>query len=145
MSQASRRCLKAFGAHALCAGLFLAGCRQSPEPHAYTPAAREQHADVSVAHEIAPDPPRVGTATVTLRLTDAAGRPLSGARVSLEGNMSHPGMRPVFGEARELEPGRYQSQLEFTMGGDWVVLVRLTLPDGRKIERQFDVKGVQSG
>ena len=135
MSPASRRCLKAFGALALCAGLFLAGCRQGAEPHA----------GVSIAHEVAPDPPRVGEATVTLRLSDAAGRPLSGARVSLEGNMSHPGMRPVFGEARELEPGRYQCPLEFTMGGDWVVLVRVTLPDGRKIERQFDVKGVQSG
>jgi hypothetical protein len=87
----------------------------------------------------------VGTATFTLRVADASGRPLSGARVSLEGNMTHPGMRPVFAEARELEPGRYQSSLEFTMGGDWVVLVRVTLPDGRKIERQFDVKGVQSG
>jgi hypothetical protein len=127
--------LKAFGALALCAGLFLTGCRQSPEPRA----------DVSIAHEVAPDPPRVGTATITLRVADASGRPLGGARISLEGNMTHPGMRPVFGEARELEPGRYQSPLEFTMGGDWVVLVRLTLPDGRKIERQFDVKGVQSG
>ena len=145
MSPASRRCLKAFGALALCVGLFLAGCRPSPEPHAYIPAAHEPHADVSIAHEVAPDPPRVGTATVTLRVADASGRPLGGARVSLEGNMSHPGMRPVFGEAREMEPGRYQGPLEFTMGGDWVVLVRVTLPDGRKLERQFDVKGVQSG
>ena len=135
MSPASRRRLKACGALALCAGLFLAGCRTQT-------GTRD---DVSVAHEVAPDPPRVGAATVTLRVADVAGRPLSGARVSLEGNMTHPGMRPVFGEARELEPGRYQSPLEFTMGGDWVVLVRLTLPDGRKIERQFDVKGVQSG
>jgi len=135
VSPASRRRLKTFGALALCAGLFLAGCRTQT-------GTRD---DVSVAHEVAPDPPRVGAATFTLRVADAAGRPLSGARVSLEGNMTHPGMRPVFGEARELEPGRYQSPLEFTMGGDWVVLVRLTLPDGRKIERQFDVKGVQSG
>ena len=135
MSQASRRCFKAFGALALCAGLFSAGCGRRPEPHA----------DVSVEHEVRPDPPRVGTAAVTLRVADAAGRPLSGARVSLEANMTHAGMRPVFGEARESEPGRYQSDLAFTMGGDWVVLVRLTLPDGRKIERQFDVKGVQSG
>jgi hypothetical protein len=113
----------------------LAGCRPRPE-------ARD---GVSVEHEINPQPPRVGTARVALRVRDAAGRPLSGARVTLEGNMSHAGMRPVFGEARESEPGRYESALEFTMGGDWVVLVRLTLPDGRKIERQFDVKGVQSG
>jgi hypothetical protein len=54
-------------------------------------------------------------------------------------------MRPVFAEAQEPEPGRYRTELEFTMAGDWVVLVRLDLPDGRRIERQFDVKGVQSG
>ena len=135
MSAAPRKCLKAFGLLALCAGLLLSGCQRGAGPHA----------DVSVAHEVSPDPPRVGPATVTLRVSDAAGRPLSGARVSLEGNMSHAGMRPVFGEATETEPGRYQSRLEFTMGGDWVVSVRLALPDGRRIERQFDVKGVKSG
>ncbi len=135
MRPAFRRCFAAFGVLGLCAGLFLAGCRPRPE-------ARD---GVSVEHEINPQPPRVGTARVALRVRDAAGRPLSGARVTLEGNMSHAGMRPVFGEARESGPGRYESALEFTMGGDWVVLVRLTLPDGRKIERQFDVKGVQPG
>src|SRR5215207_3874872 len=135
MSQASRKCVVAFGVLVLCAGLFLAGCRERP-------AARD---GVSVEHEVTPRPPRVGLARIALRVSDAAGRPLSGARVSVEGNMSHAGMRPVFGEARESGPGRYESALEFTMGGDWVILVRLTLPDGREIERQFDVKGVQSG
>lgn len=138
MSHASRRCLRAFGALALCAGLFLTGCQRRAESQSDT-------ADISVGHEIEPRPPRVGTARVTLRVADAAGRPLGGARVRLEANMSHAGMRPVFAEARETEPGRYQTELEFTMAGDWVVLVRLALPDGREIERQFDVKGVESG
>lgn len=135
MSQASRKCVVAFGVLVLCAGLFLAGCGQRPE-------AQD---GVSIEHEVTPQPPRVGAARIALRVSDAAGRPLSGARVRVEGNMSHAGMRPVFGEAKESEPGRYESALEFTMGGDWVILVRLTLPDGREIERQFDVKGVQSG
>jgi hypothetical protein len=30
------------------------------------------------------------------------------------------------------------------MGGDWVVLVHAALPDGRQVERQFDVKGVRA-
>lgn len=135
MSHASRRCFRAFGALALCAGLFLTGCQRRAEPQA----------DISVEHEVEPRPTRVGPARVMLRVADAAGRPLGGARVRLEANMSHAGMRPVFAEAVETEPGRYQTELEFTMAGDWVVLVRLALPDGRKIERQFDVKGVQSG
>ena len=134
MSRASRRCFRAFGAFALCAGLFLNGCQRRAEPHA----------GISVEHEVEPRPPRVGAARVTLRVADASGRPLGGARVRLEANMSHAGMRPVFAEAVESGPGRYQTELEFTMAGDWVVLVHAALPDGRKIERQFDVKGVRA-
>jgi hypothetical protein len=135
MSPVFRRRLRAFGAVVLCAGIFLAGCRQPAEPRD----------GVSIEHEIAPWPPRVGKATVTLRVREASGRPLSGARVRLEANMTHAGMRPVFAEARESEPGRYRSELEFTMAGDWVITVRLALPDGRELEREIDVKGVKSG
>ena len=53
-------------------------------------------------------------------------------------------MTPVFADATEFEPGRYRATLEFTMGGDWVVTVHAALPDGRKIDRQFDVKGVRA-
>lgn len=84
----------------------------------------------------------MGPVTITLRLTDTAGAPVTGARISLEGNMSHAGMVPVFADARETEPGRYQSSMELSMAGDWFILVHVTLTDGRKIERQFDIKGV---
>jgi hypothetical protein len=50
----------------------------------------------------------------------------------------------MFGEAKESEPGRYSAALAFTMAGDWVVLVHMTLPDGSRVERQFDVKGVRA-
>lgn len=96
-------------------------------------------------HEVSPLPPKVGPAVFNLRLTDAASsKPLSGARVRLEGNMTHAGMTPVFADAAEDGPGRYRATLDFTMGGDWVVTVRAALPDGRKVERQFDVKGVRA-
>ncbi len=101
--------------------------------------------DVLVEHEISPQPPRVGPAVFNLGLTDAASsKPLSGARVRLEGNMKHAGMTPVFAEASEAEPGRYRATLQFTMAGDWVVTVHAALPDGRKLDRQFDVKGVRA-
>ena len=80
--------------------------------------------------------------TITLRLTDTSGAPVTGARIKLEGNMSHAGMVPVFADARETESGRYQSSMELSMAGDWFVLVHVTLPDGRKIDRQFEIKGV---
>ena len=67
---------------------------------------------------------------------------MTGALLKLEGNMSHAGMVPVFGEAKETEPGRYRSTLELSMAGDWYILVTVTLPDNRTFERQLELKGV---
>jgi hypothetical protein len=58
--------------------------------------------------------------------------------------MSHPGMAPVFGVAREGGPGQYQGSLDLAMAGDWVVLIHVRLPDGRTLERQLSVPGVSS-
>src|SRR5215213_6980329 len=85
--------------------------------------------DVRVSAEIAPQPPRVGQVTITLRVTDASGRPLTGARIKLEGNMSQAGMVPVFADVTEVEQGRYRANMELSMAGDWLVLAHLTLPD----------------
>ena len=118
-----------------CAGALLGVACRLTEP---TP-------DFIVQHDVSPVPPRVGPIIVSLKLTDfLISKPVSGARVRLEGNMTHAGMTPVFAEAEEFEPGRYRATLELTMGGDWVVLVHAVLPDGRKLERQFDVKGVRA-
>jgi hypothetical protein len=81
--------------------------------------------------------------TITLKLSDASAKPATGVRLRLEGNMSHAGMNPVFAEAKESEPGRYSSTMELSMAGDWYVVVHMTLPDGRKLERQFEIKGVR--
>jgi len=99
---------------------------------------------ITVEHEITPQPARVGPATITLKLTDAAAKSITGARIALEADMSHAGMSPVFGEAKEIEPGRYQGRMDFTMAGDWVILLRITLSDGQVLERQLDVKGVRA-
>jgi hypothetical protein len=53
-------------------------------------------------------------------------------------------MKPVFGTAKEVRPGRYEAPLEFTMGGDWFILVNATFPDGRRLERKVDVRGVRT-
>ncbi|MBO0721925.1 MAG: FixH family protein [Blastocatellia bacterium] len=114
--------------------IALAGCRKT------APSGP----DIVMWHDIAPSPPKVGAATITVGLTDTAGKPIVGARINLEGNMTHPGMRPVFGEAGEIGAGRYQAPLRFTMGGDWIILVRINLLNGQKLEREFEVKGVRS-
>ncbi len=85
---------------------------------------------------------RVGHETITVKLVDPLGQAVSGAHVSLEGNMSHAGMAPTFGEATEIAPGSYRGNLEFSMAGDWVISVTARLPDGRRVEQQFELKGV---
>ena len=100
--------------------------------------------DVAVELSIEPEPPQLGPAAITVMLRDAGGEPLSGAEVELEGNMNHAGMVPVFAAAVEVAPGRYQADLEFTMGGDWFILVRADLADGRSMERKIDVPGVDT-
>jgi hypothetical protein len=128
--------LKQFSLIVLCVWLaFAQGCKRQNEPSL----------NLTLTHEVSPQPPRVGPATIVLRLTDVSGTPVTGARFELEGNMSHPGMAPVFAEASEIEPGRYRANLELTMAGDWHVAVRVTLRDGSKFEREFEIKGVASG
>lgn len=102
----------------------------------------ESASDLILTHEVSPQPPRVGQLTITLRVADAFGKPATGVRIKLEGNMSHAGMTPVFAGANETEPGRYSATMELSMAGDWYFVVHMTLPDGRKLERQFEIKGV---
>jgi len=111
---------------------FASGCRKpvAPQP------------GVAIEYWISPQPHRVGPAIVYVNLLDAAGDPIAGAHVDFEADMSHPGMAPAFGGLREAAPGRYQGSLEFTMPGDWVVLIHATLPGGRKLERDISVPGV---
>lgn len=100
--------------------------------------------DVAVGLQVMPDPPRIGSAVVEVTLLDAAGQPVAGAEMSLEGNMNHAGMVPVLARAAEVSPGHYEAALEFTMGGDWFILVEATLTDGRTLKRKVAVPGVDA-
>ncbi len=113
--------------------LMMAGCQ----------GGGDDEDDFTVKLALTPDPPKVGAATLVVTLHDADGEPISGAKMELEGTMTHAGMKPVFGQAAEDEPGRYEAELEFSMGGDWVIIVRADLPDGNLLEKEFDVRGVK--
>ena len=106
--------------------------------------AVESASDVEVELTLQPSPPVVGDAELDLKLTDASGAPLEGATVRVEGNMNHAGMKPSFADLEEGEPGRYTGTLDFTMGGDWFLLVTAKTADGKRMERKIDVKGVKA-
>ena len=99
--------------------------------------------DMQVAAEVEPSPPSVGATTVRLDLADAGGAPIAGADVSVEANMSHAGMQPVFSDATEVAPGRYVASFEWTMAGDWFLLVTATASDGTRRQGKVDVRAVR--
>jgi hypothetical protein len=105
-------------------------------------AAEEPAARMELTFD--PSPPSVGRIGVTLTVATEEGAPVNGADVRLEGNMNHAGMTPSFAALDETEPGRYTGTLDFTMGGDWFVIVSVQMQDGRRLERKIDVPGVRA-
>lgn len=118
---------------AACAALICAGCRGSSAPGG----------DEQVRVTLSPEPPSVGSAAISVELATARGEPLAGATVRVEGNMNHAGMKPSFADLAESTPGLYRGTLEFTMGGDWFLVIEARLPDGRRVEHRRDVPGVR--
>ncbi|HEX7087807.1 MAG TPA: FixH family protein [Vicinamibacterales bacterium] len=116
---------------ATAAALAAAACGPAPAP------------DVVFEWRLAPSPPVVGDALLTLHVQDRSGQPVQGAALRVEGHMSHPGMAPVVAQAAERQPGVYEASMAFTMRGDWILLVTGTLSSGEPIEHRIDVRGVQ--
>lgn len=100
--------------------------------------------DIYVRQRISPQPVHVGKETVAIQLVNASAQPITQAGIIVEGDMTHPGMAPVFTTASETIPGSYQAHIDFNMSGDWVLILHIKLPDGRSLEREMEVKGVQS-
>ena len=91
---------------------------------------------------ISPTPPLVGPTRLLISLADSAGAGVEGAEVQVEGNMTHAGMAPVFATAQDEGGGMYVVPgFRFTMAGDWILTVRVTLADGREgsYEHRTDV------
>jgi len=117
----------------VCSLSCLAGCRR-PDP-----------ADaIRVSWTLDPSPPVVGApiaAHLTLRGADQ--KPIPGARLRLEGLMSHPGMAPVIAAVIERGNGGYDAALRFTMAGDWILLLTGELPGGVQFKKQIEIAGVR--
>lgn len=114
---------------ALCICCAAGACRRTPAV-----------GDVIVESTLTPPQPVVGMSALTLRLLDAGRRPISGASLRVEGHMAHPGMAPVQATATERAPGVYEAELQFTMRGDWILLVTGALANGAVVNYRIDVK-----
>ena len=113
--------------------LLLAGCRQA----APTPNASTQAAQISLT--ISPQPPVVGDATLTLAVTQQ-NQPLAGAAVAVRGDMTHAGMRPIIVDATKTDAqGKVDIPFKWSMSGDWIVSVTVTLADNSQVSQDFNL------
>jgi hypothetical protein len=110
--------------------VLLVGCRQSAQPTA-TPDP-----DIVIALDLADQ--RAGKSTLIVFVRDARGIPIDDAKVEIVGDMSHAGMKPSLGSVERGREGRYEVPFEWTMSGDWIVTVKVTLPDGRTSTKRFE-------
>ena len=84
-----------------------------------------------------PSSPTAGRQTRALvRLRDASGRPVRGARLQVEGHMTHPGMAPVTGAVIERTAGSYEARIHLSMAGDWILVMTGALADGSRITKE---------
>jgi hypothetical protein len=98
----------------------------------------QQTSDGDIRLMVAIESTTVGPTSLIITVTDAAGAPINDAAISVKGDMSHAGMVPVLADATGGDKGVYKMPFEWTMGGDWVVTVEATLPDGRSTTQQFN-------
>lgn len=104
------------------------------------PAAEDLHVDWSLS----PAPPIVGLpAMLEITLRDRDCVPIAGAHLEIEGHMSHPGMAPVLAPMEERGGGAYRARVALPMAGDWIVVLKGTLPDGRPVNHRIDIANVQ--
>lgn len=84
-------------------------------------------------------PAVTGPAPATIYLLqDGSG--ITGAQVTLTGDMTHAGMVPVIADAGEVAPGEYiAADFEFNMGGDWMLMADVEMPDGTVFELNLPV------
>ena len=121
--------------------LLLCACRQSaqstPTPETASPD------DLVITLEVEPAPPVVGDTTLVISVQTAAGALVSDASVVVRGDMNHAGMSPVFGETDGGTEGIYRVPFEWTMGGDWIITIDVSVAGRETISRSFELS-VQS-
>jgi hypothetical protein len=113
--------------------VFMSGCGRSQS------SVTETNDDYQVTLATDPAPAQQGAGTVIVVIKDKQGQGVDAARVSIEGNMSHAGMKPEYADSTIGASGEYHLPLSWTMGGSWYVDVKITLRNGEVVRRRFPV------
>ncbi len=86
-----------------------------------------------------PNPLRIGPATFIIDVKDKNGKPVNGATVSFDINMTAMNMGTQQGNASPQGNGRYAAYGRMSMRGPWKVSTQITMPDGSTVNKDFTV------
>ena len=96
--------------------------------------------DLVVTVSPAGDTAKVGESPIRVRVRDANGGPVAGAKVSVNYTMDMPGMSIESAETKELGDGVYEATPKFSMGGPWNVVVQIDRPGKPSLREKFTVR-----
>ncbi len=91
--------------------------------------------DVQVLVSYLPSPPETGEGELNVAFRDAANMPVPISRLSLRGDMTHPGMTPWLSDVEMDGATQAAIPVTWSMAGDWVIRVEAELADGRRLRR----------
>lgn len=119
----------------LLVGLMLSACQRQ---------SQSSSTSLTMTLRTEPAPPVVGKGQIEVMVSAPGTGPMTDARVEVEATMAHAGMKSSFATLQHRADGTYEGSLDWTMGGDWIVIVRVTPPSGTVVEQRFPVAGVRS-
>ncbi len=92
-----------------------------------------------------PTPVRIGENRIQVTVTDAAGKPVSHAKVRLTFTMPMPGMIPATVPMTEGKPGIYVAKVNLGMAGQWDLTIEIQRPGQPDVKETFSVIAGESG
>ena len=82
--------------------------------------------------------PKAGDNTLTISITDAQGKPISGAKITTSVAMTSMDMGTPHPAVTEKGGGKYSATATFSMAGPWRVKVKVILPGQKPVLKAFD-------
>lgn len=87
-------------------------------------------------------PSAMAVQTIVLSISDGA-TPLENAKVQIEATMTHAGMPSQIVPMEPLGAGKYQASIDFSMLGEWVLIVNITESNGAVMQRTLPAFNIQ--
>lgn len=110
--------------------LSLLGCSRTPSD------------DPRLLMSLEQTPNAMGVQTIVLVINDGS-TPLDNAKVQIEATMTHAGMPSQIVQMQALGAGKYQGSIDFSMLGEWVLIVNVTEANGAVMQRTLPAFTIQ--